>query len=124
MVGARVKAIGAAYAPYAQIMVDNSIDGEMFVSLDEQELIEDLGVTRLHTRKLMALIHRLAATTTATEAGDSDDEEGGGGVAVAGEAGDEEDLRGGGRQAFATAARIGADADLMAMLSPGGLSSR
>jgi hypothetical protein len=72
MVGARVRSLGAAFAPYAAAMVENGVDGEMLAALDETDLVEDLGVKRMHAKKLLKLVAEL--DMTAEESGAQDEQ--------------------------------------------------
>jgi hypothetical protein len=65
MVGARVRSLGAAFAPYAAVMVENGVDGEMLAALDETDFVEDLGVKRMHAKKLLKLVAGLDMTAGA-----------------------------------------------------------
>jgi hypothetical protein len=62
MVGARVRSLGAAFAPYAAVMVENGVDGEMLAALDETDFVQDLGVKRTHAKKLLKLVAGLDMT--------------------------------------------------------------
>jgi hypothetical protein len=62
MVAARVRSIGAAFAPYAAVMVENGVNGEMFAALDEADLVEELGVKKMHTKRLLQLVRGAAET--------------------------------------------------------------
>jgi hypothetical protein len=61
MVGTRVRSIGAAFAPYAAVMVENGVDGQMFAALDEADLVGELGVKKVHAKKLLQLARDVAA---------------------------------------------------------------
>ena len=75
MVAARVRSIGAAFAPYAATMVENGVDGQMLAALDEADLVGDMGVKKVHAKKLLQLARGLDDAAAAEGSGGQGREE-------------------------------------------------
>ena len=60
-VGAYVASLGKALEGYEQTMVDNGVDGALFLELGTAEL-EDMGMGALHRKKILGELAKIAAS--------------------------------------------------------------